>query len=199
MHGMWSAGPGAWRAVKKRRFACERRMLRRLAGRQLPKLRHLRRAAPLAIDNQLGSAARNHMSRRIGRSCNDPRHDGRVGHAQSQKAVYAELRVDNREIIQADFACADAMSEARRPKPGKLADILGGRLGAGHGFDRGHTVKGVVLVAIAYVAPQRVPTAWKKPDQRLAVDAPHILSGCNRLLLKKCQKFLIDDIRMCGT
>src|SRR2546425_8374760 len=88
------------------------------------------RSPPLA-ENQLGGAARNHMSRRIRWPCNDARHDGRVSHAQARKAVHAELWVDDREIIHAHFACADGMSEARRAKPGKFPDLLGGRLGPG--------------------------------------------------------------------
>src|SRR5580658_6404510 len=90
-------------------------------------------------ENQLGCAAGNHMSRRICRTCNDPRHDGGVGHAQARKAVHAKLWVDDREIIHAHFACADGMSEARRAKPDKFPDLLGGRLGAGHDFDLART------------------------------------------------------------
>src|SRR5258707_11463438 len=69
-------------------------------------------------ENQLGGAARNHMGWRIRWSSNDPRHDGRVGHAQARKAVHAEQWVDDREFVHAHFACADRMSEARRAQPG---------------------------------------------------------------------------------
>src|SRR5690349_14854700 len=33
------------------------------------------------------------------------------------------------------------MSEARRAKPGKFPDLLGGRVGAGHDFDLPHTIE----------------------------------------------------------
>jgi hypothetical protein len=85
------------------------------------------------------------MGRRVRRPSNDPRHDGRVSHAQARKAVHAELWVDDREIIHAHFACADGMSEARRAKPGKFPDLPGGRFGAGHDFDLAHTVKGTPI------------------------------------------------------
>ena len=61
------------------------------------------------------------MSRRIRWPRNDPRHDGRVSHAQARKSVHAELRVNDRETIHAHFARTDGMSEARRTKPGKFA------------------------------------------------------------------------------
>jgi hypothetical protein len=86
-----------------------------------------------------------HVGRRIRWPCNDPRHDGRVSHAQARRAVHAEQWVDDREIIHAHFACADGMSEARRALPGKFPDILGGRLGARHDFDLAHTVKGTLI------------------------------------------------------
>src|SRR5258708_4427805 len=101
--------------------------------------------SPFGAENQPGGAARNHMSRRIRWPCNDPRHDGRVSHAQARKAVHAELWVDDRETIHAHLACADGMSEARRAKPGKFSDVLGGRLGAGHEFDLAHTLKSTLV------------------------------------------------------
>ena len=101
--------------------------------------------SPVLAEDWLGAAARNHMSRRIRWPCNDPRHHGRVSHAQSHKAVQAELWVDDCEIVHAHFACADGMSEARRAKPGKFPNLLGGRLGPGHYFHLAHTVEGTLI------------------------------------------------------
>ena len=100
---------------------------------------------PVLAENQLGCAARNHMSRRICRTGNDPRHDGCVGHAQARQTMHTKLWIDDREIIHAHFARANGMSEARRAKPGKFPDLLGGRLWAGHDFDLAHAVKGTLI------------------------------------------------------
>jgi hypothetical protein len=59
--------------------------------------------------------------------------------------VHAKLWVDNSELVHAHFACANGMSEARRAKPGKFPDLLGGRPGAGHDFDLAHTIKGTLI------------------------------------------------------
>ncbi len=85
------------------------------------------------------------MGRRIRWPCNDPRHDRRISHAQARKTVHAKLGVDHCEFIHAHFACADAMSEACRAKPGKFPDLFGGRLGAGHNFDLADTVKSTLI------------------------------------------------------
>jgi len=63
------------------------------------------------------------MRRRVRWPGNDPRHDGRAGHAQTRKSTHAKLWVDDREIIHAHFACADGVSEARRAEPGKFPDL----------------------------------------------------------------------------
>ena len=98
----------------------------------------------MLAEDQLGGAARNHMSWRIRRPGYNPRHHGRVSHAQACNTVYAELRIDHRETIYAHFAGADGMSEARRTKACELANVLGGCLRPGHDFDLAHTVEGAL-------------------------------------------------------
>src|SRR5712671_7425319 len=107
--------------------------------------------APYAIvygalaSNQPRGASRDHLGGRVGRPRDDPRHYRRVGHAQALKTMHAQPGVDNGEFVHTHLAGAHRMSEAARAKPGKLADILGGRLRAGNQFALAYTVKGALV------------------------------------------------------
>ena len=85
------------------------------------------------------------MGRCIRWPCDDPRHDGRVGHTQACQAVHAQLRVDNSELIDAHLASAHRMSKARRRQSGEFPDLLGRRLRTGNEFGLAHTVKGTLI------------------------------------------------------
>src|SRR6202041_3109475 len=47
------------------------------------------------------------------------------------------------------FAGANGVSEARRAKPGKIPDLLGRSLGAGHDLDLAHTAEGTLIAKLA--------------------------------------------------
>src|SRR6201999_103648 len=87
------------------------------------------------------STARNHMGWRICWPRNDSRHNGRVRHSQARDPMHAKLWIDDGQAIYAHLARADAMPKAFRAKPGKVPDVFGGRLRAGHDFDLAYAVK----------------------------------------------------------
>src|SRR3981081_713685 len=73
-------------------------------------------------ENHPGGAGRDHLGRRVRWPRDDTRHYRRVDNAQALKAMHAQPRVDNGELIDTHLAGAHRMSEARRRKPCKLAD-----------------------------------------------------------------------------
>src|SRR5258708_14740610 len=100
--------------------------------------------------NQPRGASRDHLGGRVGRPRDDPRHYRRVGHAQALKTMHAQPRVDNGEFVHTHLAAAHCMSEAARCNPGKLADLVGGRPGAGNEFGLAYTVKGALIAELTH-------------------------------------------------